>query len=202
VVESEDWSVDTPFFRVPSGKGGLKRFEAAAAVKGVPELRRGIERVTHAKSVFVFGIPGQVGRAAVALWQEIRSARKARVEFKIWPFEEPDLSSALRRSQITIAEIYPRAAYGTALSSSLPAKAKAISKTKDSARRSAIEGLDASTWFRDVTMSTADRALALGSEDEFDAMMTAAALLRLVRTNTKLHLSAPDARAEGGILCG
>jgi hypothetical protein len=114
------WSIDRPFFRVQKGPGGLTRFIDAASTLGV-RLWRDIDTRTHAKSMFAFGLPGQVAPAARALWTEIAEARASGLEFTIWPFEQP-------RTELTVAEIYPRAAYGIALASRTVAKVDPVAE--------------------------------------------------------------------------
>ena len=111
---ARDWSVERPFFSVPAGEGGLGTYVDAAARHGVSMYRR-IDRTTGAKAVFVkSGIPGSVGSAACALWQELSPRLTANRMFKVWPFEG-DLQLLLQSTPVVVGEIYPRAAYATAL---------------------------------------------------------------------------------------
>src|SRR5690606_32216413 len=67
---ARDWFVERPFFSVPAGDGGLGTYVEAAARFGV-DMYRQIDRKTGAKAVFIkAGVPGSVGSAACALWQE------------------------------------------------------------------------------------------------------------------------------------
>ena len=136
------WSIVAPFFGVPGGEGSLKRFEAAA---GMPILRE-IERRTAGKSVFVVrGIPGSVGSGARAVWRELAPLLVEDREFSVWPFEGT-LDEILGRGKIAVGEIYPRAAYATALSEELPAPALALAKTRREVRDEAVRELRNTRW--------------------------------------------------------
>jgi hypothetical protein len=66
-----NWRVEQSFFSVPSGAGGLNSYRNAAAEQGV-NLYRAIDNATGAKTLFAkSGIPGSVGSAACALWQDL-----------------------------------------------------------------------------------------------------------------------------------
>src|SRR5262249_27641112 len=105
---AEAWSLEHPFFAIPPGTGSRLRWEAALRERGITPLRR-IDAATGAKPVFVVaGIPGSVGSAARDLWRGLASAHAAGRRFSIWPFEPAG-------NGLTVAEIYPRAAYALAL---------------------------------------------------------------------------------------
>ena len=57
-----------------------------------------------------------------------------------------------------------------------------------------------SPWIADFGVSLDDLPAAEQSEDDFDALMTVAALLRLTLAGRPLTRSAPDPVGEGGIL--
>ncbi len=197
---AHDWSLAAPFFRVPAGEGALGRFEAAARRQGV-DLRRRIERQTGGKSVFITaGIPGSVGSAARDLWKGLVNARKAKLPFTVWPFDGP-LDPLLARDVPVVAETYPRAAYATALCDAAPRARMALSKTKASVRSSALDRLLSTRWVRATGARFEDLDRARSGEDDFDALMTAAALLRCQVEGLPLWaapLHAPS--IEGGIL--
>ncbi|QRK05242.1 hypothetical protein JQX13_34295 [Archangium violaceum] len=199
------WRVDRPFFAVPAGKGSLKAFEAEATRYGVL-LLRSIERQACAKPVFVTsGIPGSVGSAAIEFWRELVDVLAGSRDFALWPFEGK-LDTLLNAHRIVLAEMYPRAAYSVALSSSPPeerARLK-IAKNDEGCRRAALRELLDSKWVRDeqVVLTPEDVESAAVSEDSFDALITAAALLRCALDGTPLSQPAlEDPEAEGGILC-
>jgi hypothetical protein len=130
----EDWSPDRPFFAVPAGAGGLTAYVAAAASHNV-SLYRSIDRQTSAKSLFIkSGIPGSVGSAACALWQELVPLLTAERAFTVWPFEG-DLSPLLRTSPVVLGEIYPRAGYATALLPIPPGSRPRLSIAEDQRKR-------------------------------------------------------------------
>lgn len=141
-----DWIVERPFFSVPKGDGGLRTYLDAAARFGV-DMYRHIERKTGAKSVFIkSGIPGSAGSAACALWQELASELTAHRNFKVWPFEG-EIQTLLKSTPIVVGEIYPRAAYATALLD-LPAASRPpldVAKTNVDVRRQAIAALKAAS---------------------------------------------------------
>lgn len=196
VATAPEWTVTHPFFRVEKGTGGLGRFVRAAARAGV-ELRREVEQQTGAKSVFALGIPGQVGPAAQALWCEISEARRHGWAFAVWPFE-----TSLPGAGVVVAEIYPRAAYGVALAQRLPAPPRWLAKTKPAVRVQALDELVSSDWIGSLSVRLSGLEHALGSENDFDALVTAAAVLRLVLDERPLATSERvDPVAEGGILC-
>ncbi len=198
-AEAGEWSPVRPFFRVPPGAGGLTRFVDAAGGPGA--LRRQIDRRVGASSVFVLsGIPGSVGSGSRVLWRELAPRLEAPHRgFRIWPFEG-GLSELIETRGVVLAELYPRAAYAAALAEALPAPPLRIAKTRREARHEALTRLAGATWVaeRGVRLRGLDEAEA--SEDVFDALVSAAALARLV--DRELPLSSPwvDPTVEGGIL--
>lgn len=197
VRNPEDWSPARPFFQVQAGEGGRKLFEVAAAAYGV-DLWRKIERETRGNSVFAFGLPGQVAPAAQALWRELVATLDTGVA--IWPFDGSIAELAARRSVIA-CEIYPRAAYATALAVALPARPRSIAKTNPEVRAVEVASLRGAEWVRTWEVEIEDHALAVESEDHFDALMTGAAVLRLTLNSLPLSTFASDSVAEGAILC-
>jgi hypothetical protein len=197
-VSPQQWSPSRPFFVVPHGTGGLTSFVTAAAAYGVT-LKRAIETATRGNSVFAFNLPGQVAPAAQALWQELSPSTQA-PDVAVWPFEG-DLARLAERASVVVAEIYPRAAYGTALASQLPATPKSLAKTKRDVRVAAVAELESAKWVNDKGARIENAALAIEDDGDFDALLTAAALLRLTLAGRPLSTFATDAIAEGGILC-
>ena len=55
-------------------------------------------------------------------------------------------------------------------------------------------------WLDQYGIAIEVQSLAIGSNDQLDALVSAAALSRLVIGGCDLEGAAPDARAEGGIL--
>ncbi len=200
---AEDWRPDRPFFAVPpSSAGGLTAYVVAAASYEV-SLYRSIERQTSAKSVFIkSGISGVVGGAACALWQELAPLLTTERAFAVWPFEG-NLQVLLRTSPVVIGEIYPRAAYATALLPIPPSSRPrlSIAKTDASVRRRAITCLRNTGWVHSHDVTFENLAEAEANEDKFDACLTAAALLRCVLEGSPFELARNGVElAEGGIL--
>lgn len=199
---SQDWIVERPFFSVPAGDGGLRTYIDAAARVGV-DMYRQIDRMTGAKAVFIkSGIPGSVGSAACALWQELASQLTPSRTFKVWPFEG-ELQELLQSTSVVVGEMYPRAAYATALLD-VPPTSRAplvVAKTDAGVRREAIATLRAARWVGSLGVELEDLAQAEANEDDFDACVTAAALLRCVLEGAPLcpaQLQSPA--SEGGML--
>ena len=197
-----DWRIEQPFFSVPAGEGGLTSYRNAAAEKGVDLFRR-IDKATKAKTLFATsGIPGSVGCAACSLWREIGTLLRNSPTFRVWPFEG-DLGTLLRSGSIKIGETYPRAAYATALiDGSVESRPPlSLAKTNADVRGSAIEALINSEWVRAQGVRIEGLENAKENEDDFDACIAAAALLRCELE--RLPFSAPwreTDRTEGGIL--
>ncbi len=191
-----DWSPQRPFIRPPSGRWSLKAFEAASN----GGFYRMVDRRLKAQPIFVTsGIPGSVGSGTRALWQELRELHEGS-GFRIWPFHGA-INELLRNGRPVIAEIYPKACYGIALSESLPAPLLSISKTRRPARQSAIDRLLASSWTsrEKITIDALDEAV--DNEDDFDAMISAAALTRLFLERAPLEKADDiESRIEGGVL--
>jgi hypothetical protein len=100
-----------------------------------------------------------------------------------------------------IAEIYPKACYGIALAESLPAPLRRIAKTKEHARRDAIEALRNSQWLARQRLKITNFDAAMANEDDFDALLSAAALTRMFLE--KAPFESPetvDDVAEGSVL--
>lgn len=195
----EAWSLERPFFRVPAGKGGRARFEEAAG--GPSAVRRQIEIRTRANPVFILGgIPGTVGAGSRALWQElVPLVADGKRSFRIWPFEG-DLAELISRRTIALVEIYPRAAYAIALEENLPARPLSLAKTKRDARGRALTQLQQTHWVDQGALQLRDADAALESEDDFDALIAAAALVRLMDAGHPLSCELVDPVVEGGIL--
>lgn len=196
------WSLDQPFFVVPRGAGARAAFEQAAGRAGV-QLRRRIDVRTGGNPLFITGgIPGSVGSAAIDVWLGLAQLLPLSRDFKIWPFEGafPDLFAS---APIVIAENYPRAAYAAAFCDVFCANRPRVrlSKTRAETRHEAIKCLLSRPWVRDNGVMLHDIDAALADENQFDAMVTAAGLLRLVVEEEPLNSGAlEDPVAEGGIL--
>lgn len=188
------WRHDRPFIAVPAGKGSLDAFWARAGGR----LLRDIDVATDAKSPFVVsGVPGTVGSGTRVLWAELARMLSGTCDFAVTPFDGA-LDAIARK--IAIAEIYPRVCYALALAPELPAPISRLAKTSREVREQAITTLTSAAWVRDhdVSLRELELALARESEDDFDALMSAAGLLRCVLEGRALE-SGRDP-VEGGIL--
>lgn len=196
VSKPEDWSPQRPFIRPPHGRFSLKAFIAAAD----DGFYRQIDKQLHANPIFLTsGIPGSVGSGTRALWQEL-IALKHFSPYRVWPFHG-SLADLLRHTDPVFAEIYPKACYGIALSESLPAPMRQISKTKKDARRKAIADLRDSHWLVREHLTINHFDAALSNEDDFDALFSAVALTRLFLEKAPFESpGTTDRIAEGGVL--
>ncbi|HEX4996923.1 MAG TPA: hypothetical protein VFY29_01775 [Terriglobia bacterium] len=167
---------------------------------GVDQLERQIDKVTDAKPVFIAsGIPGSVGSAAIALWRELAPLLLKNRTFRVWPFE--GRLTDLRRTPVIVGEIYPGAAYTSALAEAIPAPRLRLAKTRAETRRSALSVLHSMRWALDLDVRFDGVQEAEESEDDFDACLTAAGLLRCVLQGLPLYAIFEDvAGVEGGIL--
>ena len=181
----EEWSPSRPFIQPPAGSWSLNAFIEASH----DGLHRRIDRRLNANPPFVTsGLPGTVGSGTRALWQELR-ALKDPSSFRIWPFHGP-LVKLVNTDKPILAEIYPKACYGIALADSLPTPLMSLTKTKPHARDDAIARLLKASWVADYGVSIQDIRQAMASEDDFDALFSAAALLRLFLTGASVENSA------------
>ena len=204
----DDWAITRPFVHLRAGEGSLGAVRAKAAAHGV-ELERDIERLTRGKSVFLAaGLPGSMGSAAKDLWrglaQAIRGSSSSPRDFGVWPFEG-SIGTLLSTRGIAIGEIYPRAAYGLALSRRRVEKraCMAINKSRLEDRTAALAWLLSDSWMPDGCLSGEALRFAMADEqgDAFDAAITCIALLRCMVEGTPFSDPArEDPVAEGGIL--
>jgi hypothetical protein len=189
-----EWCPDRPFISVPRGTGSLSAFWKQA---GCPLLRE-VDRSTGAKSVFVVsGIPGTVGAGTRELWKELAPLLTTDRAFGLWPFDG-SLAAMCGRA-VVLGEIYPRVCYALALAAQLPAPLQGIAKTQRRVRDEALAQLRTAEWPRvhGVRFFALERAC--DNEDDFDAMMSAAGLLRCLIEAHPLECEPLDP-IEGGIL--
>lgn len=194
----EEWSVHCPCFKVQKGSGGLKSF--TTKVNG--DMKRRIDRETNAKPVFaVSGIPGVVGGATRDFWQElVPHLASGYKDFRIWPFDG-ELPNLLSNSGIVLAETYPKLAYAAALNDSLNTHTIDIPKTEDKSRKLACWFLEHAKWIDDQKIELSDLGSARGNEDDFDALFTAAAVLRCIVEDTDIvDPGWIDPKSEGAML--
>ncbi len=196
-TEVAQLAAERPFFAVPTGVGGRRRFEQAATW----EPRRRVEEALGGNPVFIVrGIPGSVGSASLELWRELRKLLPdPQRRFRVWPFEG-DLDALGQTDGIVLAEGYPKAAYGTALASVLPAAPRKLSKSRREARDAAFDALSSSPWIDDYNVQLPEREAVTSDDDRFDATLMAAAWLRCVLQGHPLVAQPVDREAEGGIV--
>ncbi len=190
-----DWSHARPFLAVPAGAGALTAFRTRAGGK----LLRAVDAATRAKSLFIVsGIRGTVGSGTRLLWRDLAPLLgNGQRDFAVWPFEG---SLASLDKKLCLAEIYPRACYAIALDP-LPAAPRDVSKVILESRIVATDALLATSWFRSskILLDEENVALAKSNEDDFDAMISAAALLRCVLEKRSLERPL-ESVVEGGML--
>ncbi len=191
------WHVDRPWFSVPRGKGGLKSFTDKAS----DGIRRRIDQETGAKPIFaVSGIPGVVGAGTRSFWKELIPTLTRDREFTIWPFEN-NLSNLLRQDGIVLCETYPGIAYATALVDKLPTCKLIVSKTKQEQREKVCELLETATWVKRNHIDLGALDALIKNEDDFDAHLTAAAVMRCaVERRSLTSQDWIDVVAEGSML--
>ena len=199
-LTAEEWSVQRPFVAVPKAEGGLKAFEQRMGLFEVEPLRR-VDRATRAKPVFVAsGIPGTVGFSAMDVWTGLQQLED---EVAVWPLAG-SLEDLLGGGKPVVAEIYPRLAYGLALSEAPAGQRRCVrvAKTDPHERKAFLRQLTrGGSWARLQHLELLDQEWAKDSEDAFDAFVTAIALLRCILEGTAISDSRFEDRvAEGGIL--
>ena len=202
VTHPRDWRVDRPWFKVPPRSGGLGEF-----TKKVDDgFRRRIDWATSAKPLFaVSGIPGTVGSGTRDFWGELIPLLNGERDFAVWPFEGR-LDSLLASRGIVFAETYPGLAYAAALADRLPIHRIRVSKSGkkkkgQSERESACVILERAAWVVANDVDLGDLVLPRAGEDDFDAYLTAAAVLRCVIEDAPLVASGwIDAEVEGSML--
>lgn len=139
--------MDRPFFAVPAGEGALRSFLKAARHGGV-DVYRAIDRMTGAKPLFVTsGIPGSVGSAARALWQELTPRMAEPRPFRVWAVRRR-LGRAAARECGRDRRDLSRATYAPALLDDAFAfrRPLVVAKTDTHVRRAALEVLGAAAW--------------------------------------------------------
>ena len=191
------WHVDEPWFPVRSGKGGLTSFTEKVS----DGFLRRIDHETGAKPVFaVSGIPGVVGAGTRSFWRELIPTLTCGREITIWPFEN-DPSNLLHQDGIVLCETYPSIAYATALVDKLPTCRLRVSKTNQQQREEACERLRSANWVTRNHIDLGELNALIKNEDDFDAHLTAAAVMRCVVERMPLTSQDwIDVIAEGSML--
>ena len=191
------WRVERPWFAVPPGHGGLRSFTAQAG----DGFRRRIDHATQAKPLFaVSGIPGTVGSGTRDFWKALIPVLTGKRDFAVWPFEG-ELPDLFATRGIVLAETYPALAYAAALATDLPTHRVRVAKTQQTTRDRVCGHLEQMPWVVANGVDLGDLGPTRTNEDDFDAHLTAAAVLRCVLEGTPLTRSEwIDAEAEGSML--
>lgn len=197
VVAPGEWRPERPWFKVAEGAGGRTSF--TSQVDG--GMLRRIDAATGANPVFaVAGIPGTVGSGTRAFWKKLLPHLSGDRDFAIWPFEG-EMKSLLGRHGVVLCESYPALAYAAALADGLPTGRITNSKTKRVWRNEVCDWLARAQWVGGNRIDLGDLNGPRANEDDFDAHVTAAAVLRCIHEG--LEIAAPewtDAAAEGSML--
>ena len=185
-----------PWFAVPPGHGGLRSFTAQAG----DGFRRRIDHATQAKPLFaVSGIPGTVGSGTRDFWKALIPVLAGKRDFAVWPFEG-ELPDLFATRGIVLAETYPALAYAAALATDLPTHRVRVAKTQQTTRDRVCGHLEQMPWVVANGVDLGDLGPTRTNEDDFDAHLTAAAVLRCVLEGTPLTRSEwIDAEAEGSM---
>lgn len=201
------WCVSRPFFPVPGERGGLLELKTKIGDGKPARALRTIDTLTGAKPIFaVNGIAGAVGWGTAKLWEELHAAKRSGElhDVRIWPFEGDQDPFANGGESITLVETYPRVAYPAALAEfghGLPLPRVKIRKNDrsnggpDGDRYRAVEAFRTRTEWISLDDSTADGAKQ--SEDQFDSLLTAGAVLRCLRAGHSLTAREPQHDVEG-----
>ena len=209
------WCVSRPFFPVPGEQGGLAKLKAKIGGGQSERALRTVDARTKAKPLFaVNGIAGAVGWGTAEFWKGLHAAKQNGEldDVRIWPFHGHQDPFANGRELITLVETYPRVAYPAALAefergSRLPRvrirKNDRSNQWPDGDRYRAVEDFREKTKWLSLDDSTTDGAK--GSEDQFDSLLTAGAVLRCVRAGhslraRELQADVDDLRIEGTML--
>ena len=140
-----------------------------------------------------------MGSGTRALWCELASCLPDR-DFGIWPFDgaQGDLAE---RHHVVLAEIYPRVCYGLALATGLPASPLSIAKTDPAARAEFLDQFAEHSWLSEVHVGFDALGTARRHEDDFDALLSAVAILRCVESDAPMEGHETwDSSVEGSIL--
>lgn len=172
---------DVPSWRQPfSPKDYRKKKSKADLIKALggskDRILRHCERQGKAESLFFTVGAKQVGRGAIVGWRDV--VRPALDDVKIWPFDGP-LNELVSESGVTIAEIYPGAAYA-ALGVDIGKPGKR--KSEQDHRRKALAPLLKHWPLNDAILTHSARsqfAAGFASEDDFDAMVGVLSMLQV-----------------------
>ena len=211
--QPEDWSIRSPYIRVPKGDGSLTAFVSSASAQGV-NIRRAIDADTAARSPLILsGIPGTVGSGSRDVLGALGNLDSTKVA--VWPFDGA-LTELLASGRIVVGEILSACALRSCAARRLSRRAFAPRGRKE--RRPASERPRFTSWNSSNGIKIVGIALApgllvraRGDEDDFDAYLSALAVTRLLvegvpledaalRRRTRDGRPVLDTIAEGGML--
>ena len=172
-VEPDQWCVERPWFHVSKGVGGKKSFTDRMD----DGMLRRIDAATGGKPVFaVSGIPGTVGSGTRLFWKKLRHLLTGG-NFAVWPFHG-DLNTLLGKHDVVLCETYPALAYAAALARELPTLRIAGHKTNPVWREGVCCRVAQADWVRANQVDLGDLSKPKANDDDFDAWVVAAAVLR------------------------
>jgi hypothetical protein len=198
--ERREISLRRPFY--PYRPGGRKQIHLleALGLQNMDQLHRRCERATSTRSAAstLFWTLGakQVGRAAIAGWQEllIPAMREFGNRFALWPFDGP-LSELLRSRTIVVCETYPADGYAVlGLPPTGPGRSK---RNPDYRREQSPNILQWAVWHRIKLRPELRQQIAAGfgvradDEDPFDATVGLLAMIDFMQADRDSDPSLP-----------
>ena len=166
-----------PFSPLDSKTKGSKTALTNALGGSLDHVKRRCEREARAETLFFTMGAKQVGRGAIVGWRDV--IRPALDQVKIWPFDG-ELVELIQQPGVTIAEIYPGAAYAPLGIVIGKLKRK---KSKQEHRAAALAPLTTEWPIKHALLDGyAKRQFADGfaTEDDFDAMVGVLSMLQVV----------------------
>ena len=120
-----------------------------------------------------------MGSGTRAFWKELIQELSGERDFAVWPFGGgPESLVATRRA--VHCESHARLAHAAALADDLPTCILAGPKTVREWRDAACRRLEEAAWVRECRVDLGGLDGARANEDDFDALLTAAGVLRCV----------------------
>ncbi len=207
---AEEISLQRPFYPRVSRLGvRRKHLVEALGVDSFDALRRRCERKTefHGAACPLFWTLGanQVGRAAIAGWQEVIVPGRERGA-ALWPFDGA-LAETAHASRVTLAETYPAEAYSHVGVRFKRGQSKLNPEHRKEAARNLISRSVDCGVMLSTTLETAIREgfsdAQDGADDGFDAVMGLLGMIEVVegrRPEKPLAAATDEAKWEGWIL--
>lgn len=189
-----------PFYPRTSGRKGQHRKAHLLEALGVAEtddLKRICERSTNAECMFWTLGPRQVGRGAIAGWDELVKPARQRLA-ALWPFDG-SLDQLVTTRSVVIAETYPAVYYRTL-------ELGKVTKRTRNGRASCASAIFTAAELLDVDLDddlTDEIVTGFSSDDRFDALVGLLGMLQVLRDEAEPDppSSCPEALTiEGWIL--